>query len=52
MHLSHCIIPFRKHALANFALGKVEEQITILQDALDMLKYKAWIYEVAFDAEE
>lgn len=28
----------------------VEEQITELQDALDVLKYKTWLYEVALDA--
>ena len=28
----------------------VEEQITELQDALDVLKYKAWLYEVALEA--
>ena len=30
--------------------AKVEEQITELQDALDVLKYKTWLYEVAFEA--
>ena len=29
---------------------KVEEQITELQDALDVLKYKTWLYEVALEA--
>lgn len=29
----------------------VEEQITELQDALDVLKYKSWLYEVALEAE-
>ncbi|MDO4298200.1 MAG: MerR family transcriptional regulator [Lachnospiraceae bacterium] len=28
----------------------VEEQITELQDALDVLKYKTWLYEVALEA--
>ena len=28
----------------------VEEQITELQDALDVLKYKSWLYEVALEA--
>ena len=28
----------------------VEEEITKLQDALDVLKYKTWLYEVALDA--
>lgn len=28
----------------------VEEQITQLQDALDVLKYKTWLYEVALEA--
>lgn len=28
----------------------VEEQITELQDALDVLKYKTWLYEVALKA--
>ena len=28
----------------------VEEQITELQDALDVLKYKTWLYEVAQEA--
>lgn len=28
----------------------VEEQITELQDALDVLKYKIWLYEVAMEA--
>ena len=28
----------------------VEEQITELQDALDVLKYKTWLYEVALGA--
>lgn len=28
----------------------VEEQITELQDALDVLKYKMWLYEVALEA--
>lgn len=28
----------------------VEEEITALQDALDVLKYKAWLYEVALEA--
>lgn len=28
----------------------VEEQITELQDALDVLKYKCWLYEVALQA--
>lgn len=28
----------------------VEEQITQLQDALDVLKYKCWLYEVAEEA--
>lgn len=28
----------------------VEEQITQLQDALDVLKYKTWLYEVALQA--
>lgn len=28
----------------------VEEQITELQDALDILKYKTWLYEVAEEA--
>lgn len=28
----------------------VEEQITELQDALDVLKYKSWLYEVAQEA--
>ena len=27
----------------------VEEEITKLQDALDVLKYKTWLYEVALD---
>ena len=30
--------------------AKVEEQITELQDALDVLKYKTWLYEVALEA--
>ena len=30
--------------------SKVEEQITELQDALDVLKYKTWLYEVALEA--
>ena len=30
--------------------AKVEEQITELQDALDVLKYKRWLYEVALEA--
>ncbi|MBD5174214.1 MAG: MerR family transcriptional regulator [Bacteroidales bacterium] len=29
---------------------KVEEEITKLQDALDVLKYKTWLYEVALEA--
>ena len=29
---------------------KVEEEITKLQDALDVLKYKTWLYEVALKA--
>ena len=29
--------------------AKVEEQITELQDALDVLKYKTWLYEVALE---
>lgn len=29
---------------------KVEEQITELQDALDVLKYKTWLYESALQA--
>ena len=28
----------------------VEEQITELQDALDVLKYKTWLYEVALES--
>ena len=28
----------------------VEDQITELQDALDVLKYKTWLYEVALEA--
>ncbi|MDE7194367.1 MAG: MerR family transcriptional regulator [Oscillospiraceae bacterium] len=28
----------------------VEEEITKLQDALDVLKYKTWLYEVALEA--
>lgn len=28
----------------------VEEQITELQDALDVLKYKTWLYEIALEA--
>lgn len=28
----------------------VEEQITELQDAMDVLKYKTWLYEVALEA--
>ena len=28
----------------------VEEEITELQDALDVLKYKVWLYEVALEA--
>lgn len=28
----------------------VEEQITELQDALDVLKYKTWLYDVALEA--
>lgn len=28
----------------------VEEQITELQDALDVLKYKTWLYQVALEA--
>lgn len=28
----------------------VEEEITELQDALDVLKYKSWLYEVALEA--
>lgn len=28
----------------------VEEQITELQDALDVLKYKTWLYKVALEA--
>ena len=28
----------------------VEEPITELQDALDVLKYKTWLYEVALEA--
>ena len=30
--------------------ASVEEQITELQDALDVLKYKTWLYEVALEA--
>ena len=30
--------------------AKVEEQITELQDALDVLKYKTWLYETALEA--
>ena len=30
--------------------AKVEEQITELQDALDVLKYKTWLYEAALEA--
>ena len=30
--------------------AKVEEQITELQDALDVLKYKTWLYELALEA--
>lgn len=30
--------------------NNVEEQITELQDALDVLKYKTWLYEVALQA--
>lgn len=30
--------------------AKVEEQITELQDALDVLKYKTWLYEIALEA--
>ena len=29
---------------------KVEDEITELQDALDVLKYKTWLYEVALEA--
>lgn len=29
---------------------RVEDQITELQDALDVLRYKTWLYEVALDA--
>lgn len=29
----------------------VDEEITKLQDALDVLKYKTWLYEVALEAE-
>jgi len=28
----------------------VEEQITALQDAMDVLKYKTWLYQVALEA--
>lgn len=30
--------------------ASVEEQIAELQDALDVLKYKTWLYEVALEA--
>lgn len=30
--------------------ASVEEQITELQDALDVLKYKTWLYETALEA--
>lgn len=29
---------------------KVEEQVTKLQDALDVLRYKTWLYETALEA--
>ncbi len=42
-------IPKRLQIIKDQKLA-VEEQITELQDALDVLKYKTWLYEVALEA--
>ena len=42
-------IPQRLQIIKNQKLA-VEEQITELQDALDVLRYKTWLYEVALEA--
>lgn len=44
-----CTIPQRLDIIKK-QRESVEEQITELQDALDVLKYKTWLYEVALEA--